>query len=177
MIKAARFMRITRIMLGAGLVALSAPVSAPALAETPSAQKGQTYDEALKANKERIASLRQQVTSLRAAADIPTPTSLKAADAAEVKKYDAWVRASADKVSSHAAAWDKKVGEIAAACGASCGQLLNATKQMQETQMSFNMQYLAMQNAMQNENQAYVLVSNIMKTKHDTVKNSISNVR
>lgn len=29
----------------------------------------------------------------------------------------------------------------------------------------------------QNENQAYTAISNIMKTKHDTVKSSIGNVR
>jgi hypothetical protein len=49
------------------------------------------------------------------------------------------------------------------------------TKQMQETQMSFNMQYLQLQ--MQNENRAYTAISNIMETKHDTVKNSISKIR
>lgn len=56
-------------------------------------------------------------------------------------------------------------------------QLLTATQQMQETQMSFNLQYLQLQSQMQNENRAYTAVSNIMKTKHDTVKNSISNIR
>ena len=56
-------------------------------------------------------------------------------------------------------------------------QLLNATKQMQETQMSFNLQYLQLQSQMQHENRSYTAISNIMKTKHDTVKNSISNVR
>jgi septal ring factor EnvC (AmiA/AmiB activator) len=56
-------------------------------------------------------------------------------------------------------------------------QLLKATKQMQETQMSFNLQYLQLQNQMQQENRSYTAVSNIMKTKHDTVKNSISNIR
>jgi hypothetical protein len=30
---------------------------------------------------------------------------------------------------------------------------------------------------MQNDNREYAAVSNIMKTKHDTVKNSISNIR
>jgi hypothetical protein len=55
--------------------------------------------------------------------------------------------------------------------------LLDATKNMQETQMSFNLQYLQLQNQMQDENRRFTLVSNIMKTKHDTVKNSISNVR
>jgi len=51
------------------------------------------------------------------------------------------------------------------------------TKQFQETQMSFNLQYLQLQQQMQNENRSYTAISNIMKTKHDTVKNSISNVR
>ncbi|HEY6064317.1 MAG TPA: hypothetical protein VIV35_11945 [Chitinophagaceae bacterium] len=61
--------------------------------------------------------------------------------------------------------------------GTSQDQLLNATKQMQETQMSFNLQYLQLQSQMQHENRSYTAISNIMKTKHDTVKNSISNIR
>jgi septal ring factor EnvC (AmiA/AmiB activator) len=64
-----------------------------------------------------------------------------------------------------------------AAGGSGQDQLLNATKQMQETQMSFNLQYLQLQSQMQHENRSYTAVSNIMKTKHDTVKNSISNIR
>ena len=61
--------------------------------------------------------------------------------------------------------------------GNSQDQLLEATKNMQETQMSFNLQYLQLQSQMQNENRQFTMVSNIMKTKHDTVKNSISNIR
>ena len=73
-------------------------------------------------------------------------------------------------------------GQMGGAIGAAAGgdgqsQLLNATKQMQETQMSFNLQYLQLQSQMQHENRSYTAVSNIMKTKHDTVKNSISNIR
>ncbi len=56
-------------------------------------------------------------------------------------------------------------------------KIMDATKQMQETQMSFNLQYLQLQSQMQNENRAYTAVSNIMETKHDTVKNSTGNVR
>ena len=48
---------------------------------------------------------------------------------------------------------------------------------LQEEQMSFNLQYLQLQSQMQSENRSYTAVSNIMKTKHDTVKNSISNIR
>lgn len=46
-----------------------------------------------------------------------------------------------------------------------------------ETQMNFNLQYLQLQSQMQNQSRAYSTLSNIMKTKHDTVKNSISNIR
>jgi hypothetical protein len=48
---------------------------------------------------------------------------------------------------------------------------------MQETQMSFNLQYLQLQESMQNANREFTAVSNIMKTKHDTAKNVISNIR
>ena len=66
---------------------------------------------------------------------------------------------------------------LVAAGNSSQDQLLAATKHMQETQMSFNLQYLQLQSQMQHENRSYTAISNIMKTKHDTVKNSISNVR
>jgi hypothetical protein len=57
------------------------------------------------------------------------------------------------------------------------GDLLTGAEQMPETQMSFNLQYLQLQSQMQNDNRQYTTVSNIMKTKHDTVKNSINNIR
>jgi hypothetical protein len=40
-----------------------------------------------------------------------------------------------------------------------------------------NAQMLQVQIAMQRENQVFTSVSNVLKTKHDTVKNSISNIR
>lgn len=66
-------------------------------------------------------------------------------------------------------------GVIDPAAGRSAG--LNVTKSMQETQMSFNLQYLQLQTQMQSENRAYTAISNIMKTRHDTIKNSINNIR
>ncbi len=56
-------------------------------------------------------------------------------------------------------------------------ELLNATKNMQEMAQSFNLQYLQLQEKMQGENRSFSTVSNVMKTKHDTAKSSISNVR
>ncbi len=70
------------------------------------------------------------------------------------------------------------LGSSAVATGSGTnGGLMQATQGMQEMQMSFNLQYLQLQNEMQNENRSFTMVSNIMKTKHDTVKNSISNLK
>ena len=69
------------------------------------------------------------------------------------------------------------LGAAPAYTGNTDSSLINATKQLQETNLSFNLQYLQLQSQMQQENRSYTAVSNIMKTKHDTVKNSISNVR
>ena len=56
-------------------------------------------------------------------------------------------------------------------------EIFQTTKDFQEMQMSFNLQYLQLQHQMQEENRQFTLISNIMKTKHDTVKNSINNIR
>ncbi len=64
-----------------------------------------------------------------------------------------------------------------AATGGSQQDLLNQTKGMQEMAQSFNLQYLQLQEKMQSENRSFSTVSNVMKTKHDTAKSSISNVR
>ena len=52
-----------------------------------------------------------------------------------------------------------------------------STSDMQEMNMSFNLQYLQLQQDMQAQNRQYTLVSNIMKVKHDTAKAAINNVR
>jgi len=68
-------------------------------------------------------------------------------------------------------------GAVSSATGSGgTSSLMSATQQMQEMQMSFNLQYLQLQNSMQNDNRQFTMVSNIMKTKHDTVKNTISNI-
>jgi septal ring factor EnvC (AmiA/AmiB activator) len=56
-------------------------------------------------------------------------------------------------------------------------RLLEALRGMAEMSESFNIQYLDLQKQMQDENRRYTLVSNIMKTKHDTAKAAINNIR
>lgn len=55
--------------------------------------------------------------------------------------------------------------------------LLDAGVMLDELQMSFNLQYLQLQSQMQHESRSYGVITSIMKTKHDTVSNSVSNVR
>jgi seryl-tRNA synthetase len=71
----------------------------------------------------------------------------------------------------------KLAAQLSEAIPDSEAQLRDAWKQLQEMSMSFNLQYLALQQKMQDESRRFTLISNIMKTKHDTVKNSISNIR
>ena len=76
----------------------------------------------------------------------------------------------AEEVSRLAAGAQKTKGDAA-------GRLFKAAREMQEMQQSFNLQFLALQEAMQKENRQFTMVSNVMKTKHDTAKNAINNVR
>lgn len=55
--------------------------------------------------------------------------------------------------------------------------MMNATRQMAEFQASFNLQYLQLQEKIQQDTRQFNLVSNIMKTKHDAAKNALNNVR
>jgi hypothetical protein len=92
---------------------------------------------------------------------------------------------SADGVAALYLGLDAKATDLRAAvsqcveyCDANAqANLLAASQAMQDTQVSFNLQYVALQSQIQNENRSYTAVSNIMKTKHDTVKNAISNIR
>ena len=55
-------------------------------------------------------------------------------------------------------------------------QMLRSGK-MQEMNQTFNLQYLQLQQEMQGENRKFTTLSNIMKTKHDTAKATINNIR
>ncbi len=69
------------------------------------------------------------------------------------------------------------LAKLAARSSTTRQQLAEAARQLREMQRSYSMQYLQLQQKMQSENRRYTLLSNIMKTKHDTAKNAINNVR
>jgi hypothetical protein len=109
----------------------------------------------------RIASLKDLSDALKRAAKLPLDARPQnRADQDALESYDRWLRARSDEASALAAQ-----GELA------------ISRQRQEMIQSFNLQYLQVQKAMQQENRTFSAVSNILKTKHDTVKNSISNMR
>ena len=64
-----------------------------------------------------------------------------------------------------------------AASGDASSQMMMATQQMQEMNQTFNLQYLGLQEKMQAENRQFTALSNVMKTKHDTAKNALSNLK
>jgi hypothetical protein len=55
--------------------------------------------------------------------------------------------------------------------------LIAAQQALQEQGQSFNMQYLQLQNQMQQESQHFTAVSNIMKVRSDSAKAAINNIR
>ena len=59
----------------------------------------------------------------------------------------------------------------------SFNQMLQATRNMTEFQASFNLQYLDIQQKIQEDTRQFNLISNIMKAKGDAAKNAITNMR
>lgn len=64
-----------------------------------------------------------------------------------------------------------------AAGGDTSAVLLQQTQRMQEMNQSFNLQYLQLQENMQADNRQFTTLSNVMKTKQETAKNAIGNIR
>lgn len=68
-------------------------------------------------------------------------------------------------------------GAAAAATGASTGgDLIEATRTLQQQAQSFNVQYLQLQESMQRESREFSALSNVMKVRHDTSKAAIANI-
>lgn len=109
--------------------------------------------------RERVTSLRQLSGGFKRAAAIqPDAKPQTPADQQALESYDRWLNAKS-----------AEAGELAAQGERALSQ--------PDLQMSFNLQYVALQSRLQQESRSFTMVSNIMKTKHDTAKNSISNVR
>ena len=67
-------------------------------------------------------------------------------------------------------------GAAVAAGEASEGDVLAATRALQQESQTFNLQYLQLQEAMQRESREFTALSNVMKVKHDSAKAAINNI-
>jgi hypothetical protein len=69
------------------------------------------------------------------------------------------------------------LAELSASIQDAQAEFVRALIEMQEMQMSFNLRYLQLQNAMQADSRRFTALSNLMKSKNVTVKNTIDNIR
>lgn len=56
------------------------------------------------------------------------------------------------------------------------GDVLEATRALQQEARTFNLQYLQLQENMQRESREFQALSNVMKVKHDSAKAAINNI-
>ncbi len=56
------------------------------------------------------------------------------------------------------------------------GDILEATRALQQEARTYNLQYLQLQESMQRESREFTALSNVMKVKHDSAKSAISNI-
>jgi hypothetical protein len=56
------------------------------------------------------------------------------------------------------------------------GDVMEATRALQQEAQSFNLQYLQLQEGMQRESREFTAITNVMKVKHDSAKAAINNI-
>jgi hypothetical protein len=67
-------------------------------------------------------------------------------------------------------------GVSGATAAASQGDLLEATRALQQESQAMNLQYLQLQEQMQQESREFTALSNVMRVKHDSARNAIANI-
>jgi hypothetical protein len=60
--------------------------------------------------------------------------------------------------------------------GSTEGDVLEATRTLQQEARTFNLQYLQLQENMQRESREFTALSNVMKVRHDSAKSAIANI-
>ena len=86
------------------------------------------------------------------------------------------VRSAAGHGSATASPGAASDGAATAGSSSSEGDVLEATRALQQEARTFNLQYLQLQENMQRESREFTALSNVMKVKHDSAKAAISNI-
>lgn len=69
------------------------------------------------------------------------------------------------------------LGHVAGGGPTSEQSSIEQMRAMQADSQSFNLQYMALQEEVQQENRRFTTVSNVLKAKHETAKGAIGNIR
>jgi hypothetical protein len=67
-------------------------------------------------------------------------------------------------------------GAASGTASSSDGDILAATRTLQQEARTSNLEYLQLQEAMQRESREFTALSNVMRVKHDSAKSAISNI-
>jgi hypothetical protein len=120
----------------------------------------------LKLIKTRINNLRNTSRIFKELAMEPVSDSLNQEEKEEAEKYNKWLLDTSEEMSILGDKWEEKLDNT-----------MDKTEDKQDMNKEFSEQYLELIQKMQSENRQFTLMSNIMKNKHDTAKNSINNIR
>lgn len=112
----------------------------------------------------RLRILKETRKTLHKLSKQSAPRGSSTLEKAEMKRYDSWLSISCKEL-ENLTKHGEKLLKLREGPGAA------------EMQESFNLQYLQLQQNMQQQNRQFTLVSNIMKVKHDTAKAAINNIR
>lgn len=112
----------------------------------------------------RIKILKETRKTLHKLSKQSGPRGLSTLEKAELKRYDSWLSIACKEL-DNLTKFGEKLHKRRDGPGA------------EEMQQSFNLQYLQLQQNMQQQNRQFTLVSNIMKVKHDTAQAAIRNMR
>lgn len=143
---------------------------------------------------QHIKQLRTTAVVFRRLVRQPLPAKLSADQRKEEERFNQWLQECVGKLDDLANRWQTALVRTSAGTGTAGGtrkgrrtdrgsqdqsqqDTMAQMEKMQEMNQSFNLQYLMLQQHMQDESRRFSLLSNIMKEKHDTAKNSIGNLR
>ena len=113
----------------------------------------------------RVKILRETRKVLHNLSKQSSPKGLSRSDKSELKKYNKWLSGACKELAKLSGQGEKLLKHS------------QTTKSVLAMKQSFNLQYLQLQQNMQQQNRQFTLMSNIMKVKHDTAKSAINNVR
>jgi hypothetical protein len=182
-----RILRIRLVRLAGVVLAL--------LLWTPPALSSEAIDATGK-----IARLRETSRELSKLASEPLPARLPPDEQREALAQRRWLEEASRRCEELAGRWERALAPVRTAAprpglarpparpgpagsaapqrgAVAPGATAQATRQMQEMNTGFNLQMQQLQNELQRQAREINLVSNVMKTKHDTAKAAIQNIR